>query len=488
MLALLVLAALPVAGARANPLIEGDRPDPTVLRFDGRFYAASTTSYWAPLFPIVRSDDLVNWTEIGAVLRSPPPWGAGRFWAPELTRGPGGDEAVLAYWSSSSRDGRPCIGVASAPRPEGPWRDRGRVACPAGGAIDAAPVVDGDGRRLLAYKALGVGGGIHLRRLTADGLRARGPSRLLIRPDEGWERGVTEGPAFLHRDGWWYLLYSGGTCCRPPCTYAEGVARARRIEGPYTKLGAPIMTGDGAFICPGHGTPLVLPDGRTFLLHHAYRADDTGALRRLMLLDEITWPGDGWPHIGGPAAATPSPFGAVQAPLAEGWSDGFAGRSLGPAWQWPWNRPPRAAVGGGALRIRCAARPSAPEFVARQAAPDRLAAVGDLRPAPGATAFLAVHDHAGALRGIARRADGATFAFRVTLAGRVARGPLHRGLGRHAIVLAGPDGGVTVEAGGVAIPAGPAGTGAAAIRVAVGCWGSGTAAFTSVRMRPLPPA
>lgn len=477
------------AAAFANPVIEGDRPDPTILHFKGRWYAASTTSAWAPLFPIVRSDDLVTWREIGAVLRTPPSWGNGRFWAPELVRGPGGASAVLAYWSSSSKGGTPCIGVASAPRPEGPWRDRGRAVCPPGGAIDAAPVTDERGRRWLGWKQLGVGGGIHLQRLSASGLRASGPAPELIRPDLPWERGVTEGASFLRNGGWWYLIYSGGNCCRPPCTYATGVARSRSLGGPYEKLGDPVMRTSAAWRCPGHGTPAQLDDGSWVYLHHGYRPEDRGSVRRLMLLSPVSFGEDGWLRIDGPAPV--NPLGA--AVPATSWSDDFSGTVLRPGWEWLWDRRPSMRVRGGALRVSCASTSAPagaaavlrPAFVARQAVIDRFAAAAVLRPSGGATAFLAVHDHDGALRGLARRADGAVYAFRVTAAGRVSRGPLVRGLGAAAIVSAAPGGPVGVSSGGTTVDPGPAATGGQATRVAVGCWGRGSARFTSVRLRAL---
>jgi beta-xylosidase len=495
-LAVLLLAAGPAAApAGANPVVEGDRPDPTVLEFGGRFYAASTTSAWAPLFPILRSDDLVTWREVGAVLERPPAWGNGRFWAPELVRAPGG-RGVLAYWSSSAKGGRPCIGVASAPRPEGPWRDRGRAVCPAGGAIDAAPVTDERGRPWLAWKALGVGGGIHLQPLRRDGLRVLGPldrGAPLIRPDRPWERGVTEGASFVRRDGWWYLFYAGGNCCRPPCTYAEGVARSRTLAGPYEKRPEPLMTGNEHFSCPGHGTLLTVgartgaATGTSVLLHHAYRREDTAGHRRLMLLSAVRFgQPDGWPVIEGPLPAAASPLGAPPAPPTRDWSEAFAGRRLGPGWQWLWNRPPRAAVRAGRLELRCAARAARPAFVARQVPADRFAAAARLRPDAGATAFLAVHDHAGALRGIARRADGTGYAFAVDARGHRATGAPLAEVPEDVIVSAAPGGLVGLQAGGTAVPPGPAATGPQPTRIAVGCFGGGRAAFPSVRLRAAP--
>ncbi|MCD7937750.1 MAG: family 43 glycosylhydrolase, partial [Tannerellaceae bacterium] len=67
-----------------NPVIPGEFADPTVIRIDNTWYAAGTSSEWAPFYPIYASDDLVNWTQTGHVFDQQPEWTLSSFWAPEL--------------------------------------------------------------------------------------------------------------------------------------------------------------------------------------------------------------------------------------------------------------------------------------------------------------------------------------------------------------------------------------------------------------------
>jgi xylan 1,4-beta-xylosidase len=484
-----VAAALALAAPTfTNPVIRGDYPDPTVLSARGAFYASATSGRWAPLFPIFRSTDLVTWRQVGALLPRAPSWGAGRFWAPELSFQSG---RYVAYFSASRRDGRPCIGVLTAARPEGPWRDRGRAACPPGGAIDAAPVRDSDGSRWLLWKALGAGGAIHAQRLGAAGLRVRGPALTLIRPDRGWEQGVTEGPSLVAHDGLLYLFYAGGHCCRPPCTYAEGVARAPSIAGPWLKAPAnPIVRGNDAFRCPGHGTVLDLGARGLFLLHHAYAAGDVAQARRQPVLTPIAFGPDGWPVAQTPPALGPAPLGIAGTPPPPGFADGFPGAALRPGWEWPFDRPPDARVAGGALALRCG---GATGVVAKQVPLDRWAAVATVDASgarDGARPGLAVSAGT-SLRGV-EYAGGAARAFSLSRAGVRTGPPVAVAPARlvRLLVTVAPDGGLaTFVASGAgpfaAVPAGGAARGPVPTRVALTCRGAGTARFASLRVRPL---
>ncbi|MDX6733514.1 MAG: xylan 1,4-beta-xylosidase [Baekduia sp.] len=482
----LLLAALALAAPTfSNPVFDGDHPDPTVVRADGMYYASATTSAWAPVFPLFRSPDLVNWQQIGAILPAPPAWTNGKFWAPELAHEPG---RYLAYWGAARRDGRPCIALSTAARPEGPWRYRGRVTCPPSGAIDPAPFRDADGSRWLLWKQLGPGNGIRLQRLDASGLHTSGSSVALIAPDAPWEQLVTEGPSLVRSGGRYLLFYAGGHCCRVPCSYAEGVAQAPALLGPYVKDPAnPILTGSEAWKCPGHGTVVQAGAGSLFLLHHAYRGDDALDLRRRVLLDPIGFGADGWPVIGDagvPVATADSPLGAVQQPAAAGFSDGFAA-GLQPGWEWLWDRVPDVDTAGGELTQRCRGPLS---FVARQVAADRLTATTTIAPPSGDAAVGLAVDLGTGVRGIEVR-HGRARAFVASPAG-VATGPsVAVGSDRRVQLTLGlAPGGllatyVRADAGPeLRLDAGPAAVGSPPTRVALTCRGRGEGRFAFARV------
>jgi xylan 1,4-beta-xylosidase len=483
---LLVLAL--TAATYANPVLPGDYPDPTVVHARGAYYLSATTSGWAPLFPVFRSTDLVDWREVGAVLPVAPRWANGRFWAPDLSFDRG---RFVAFYSAARARGGACIGVATAARAEGPWRDRGRATCPPGGAIDPFAFRDRGGARWLAWKARGAFGGIRIQRLDRRGLRARGRATVAVRPDQPWEQGVTEGPAIVRRGATYYLFYAGGHCCRPPCTYAEGVARAASPAGPWQKAPGPLLAGNATFRCPGHGTVIDLGSGGLWLVHHGYRADDVLDARREVLLTPLTVGPDGWPAApGGPPAQAPAPLSQGQAPAPLGFSDGFAGPRLAPGWEWLFDAPPAAAVSGGELHLRCKGGLS---FVARQVPVDRWAATAtvDARaPRDGADVGLAANLGRG-VRGVELTRAGVR-AFTAGPGGVRAGPPLRlprAGSVRLAVLVA-PGGALaTYAAAGREslrpVPPGPAARGSAPTRVALTCRHSGAAHFASARARPL---
>ena len=130
----------------SNPVLPGDYPDPSVIRVGDTFWATATTSQWAPLFPLMKSADLVNWTRAGAVFQDPPAWSAGSYWAPEIAQDRG---RFFVYYTARRKNGPLCVAVASARQPQGPYTDHGPMMCQDAGSIDAA-LVDGRGGAALS--------------------------------------------------------------------------------------------------------------------------------------------------------------------------------------------------------------------------------------------------------------------------------------------------------------------------------------------------
>ena len=367
-LALCLLASVSFALAQrratyTNPVEAGDFPDPSITRVGQDFWASATTSEWGPEFPILHSRDLVNWEIVGAVFRKRPAWAVGSFWAPEISQDRG---RFFIYYVGRKKDGPLCVAVATAPRPQGPYTDHGPLVCQEVGSIDPFPVTDETGARYLLWKEDGNSVSkptpIWAQRLSPDGTRLVGERRELIHNDQAWEKHPTlpfgnlvEGPSVVRHGGWFYLFYSGNFCCGRECDYALGVARSRRVLGPWEKNpNNPILAGNENWKCPGHGTVISDARGRFFLLYHAYQPKDFVYVGRQALLDEVVFGADGWPSINnghGPSAQAASPFLARQSKTEYHFFDDFNSPALRPGWQWPQSNVPDFRIERGQLLL-----------------------------------------------------------------------------------------------------------------------------------------
>ena len=140
-------AAFP--GVYHNPVFPGDFPDPSVIRVGDAFYAVTTSTDWAPFFPIFRSFDLVRWSIVGHVFAERPVWCVGNFWAPDLAER---DGRFFVYYTARRADGPLCVAVATADHPEGPYADHGPLVGQRCGSIDAMATDDEFGDRWLLWK------------------------------------------------------------------------------------------------------------------------------------------------------------------------------------------------------------------------------------------------------------------------------------------------------------------------------------------------
>ncbi|WP_435356300.1 glycoside hydrolase family 43 protein [Emticicia sp. SJ17W-69] len=275
-----------------NPVIAGDFADPSVIRVGDTYYAAGTSSEWGPAYPIYTSKNLVDWEYVGPIFNELPEWTMGSFWAPELFYRNG---IFYAYYTARRKsDKQSFIGVATTTDLKKGFTDHGLLIEWTSEAIDAY-VVEDRGKLFITWKAYGLDKGRVIELLGAelspDGLKVTGEAFTLIKANTtDWEGGGTEGQSIFKRGNYWFMLYSGNSCCGSKCNYMVGLARAEKLQGPWTKYsGNPILVSDDTWKCPGHGTVVTTPDNRYFYLHHAYSASDFTFVGRQGVLSEMVW-------------------------------------------------------------------------------------------------------------------------------------------------------------------------------------------------------
>jgi arabinan endo-1,5-alpha-L-arabinosidase len=230
-------------------------------------------------------------------------------WAPTVSRR--GATVFLYYCLSSFGDNASAIGLMTNKafdplRPGEGWQDQGLVAMSKHGddfnAIDPFRIDASDGRAWLAFGSFW--SGIKLAELNPETgkLIAEGAPLVAIASRSG---GAIEAASILEHDGRFYLFVSFDQCCKGVAsTYNIRVGRADRIEGPYRdKDGKPMLDGGGSlvlattgrFIGPG-GQEAVKTSRGDWLAYHYYDGDAFGAAK--LQFSPILWTADGWPELG----------------------------------------------------------------------------------------------------------------------------------------------------------------------------------------------
>lgn len=345
---ILLFIGLATLSARAQPaVLPGDYPDPSVTKVGSTYWASATTSNWFPAYPLLKSNDLVNWETVGNIFTKVPDWADYYFWAPEITQENG---RIYVYYTAHKKGGNLCVAVASADRPEGPYRDHGPLVGQPDGSIDGFPMRDENGKLYLIWKEDGNSvkqpTPIWAQPMNEERTALTGEKKELFRNDTPWENNLVEGVSILRRGDYFYAIYAGAGCCGTGCTYATGVARAKNLLGPWEKYAQnPVVTDEGSWRCPGHGTAIE-KDGKFYFLYHAYDKQSNVYTGRQGVLKEFVFTEDGWIKFL-PQTAVLS--GAKPAPATI--SEPFTGKTLSNQWQWSIFQQPAFQVKKGALTL-----------------------------------------------------------------------------------------------------------------------------------------
>jgi beta-xylosidase len=313
-------------GAFLNPIMAGDRADPTILK-DGADYYMTFSSFDAyPGVVIWHSRDLVNWRPLTAALATP----IGSVWACDLVQHEG---RYYVYIPARKPDRRSTY-VIHADRIEGPWSKPIDLMLP--DHIDPGHIVGEDGKR---YLFLSDGDRV---RLTDDGLATDGPVEHVYDPwryPESWdvESFSPEGPKLLRRGEWFYMITAVGGTAGPPTGHMVIAARSRSIHGPWENAPHnPLVRTQSArekWWSRGHASLVEGPDGAWWMVYHGYE-NGFWTLGRQTLLDPIEWTEDGWFRARGgdlsQPIAKPRSGDAVAHGLAL--SDDFTTNKFGAQW------------------------------------------------------------------------------------------------------------------------------------------------------------
>ena len=339
---------LETSGSYANPIIQGDYADPSIVRVGEDYYLTHSSFSYVPGLLIWHSRDLVNWEPMTYALHQYD----GDVWAPDLVRH---DGKFFIYYYTGGGNGVPRgMRVVSAPRIEGPWSDPIDLHL---GNIDPGHLATPDGKRFL-FLSSG-----NIVELAADGLSAVGVPKQVY---EGWpipeswriEGFCPESPKLLFKDGWYHLFTAQGGTAGPSTSHMIVHARSRSPFGPWENSPFnPIVHTAAAseqWWSRGHGTLIDTPSGEWWMLYHGYDREYK-TLGRQTLLEPMRWTADGWlkSKVGDPSGPISTPN---LAPFAVKWldfKDDFSGPSLAPFWRaWEGTDPSRFSCRSGTLEMR----------------------------------------------------------------------------------------------------------------------------------------
>lgn len=265
-----------------NPILWSDYPDPDLIRIGDSYYMVSTTMFFMPGGPILKSKDLVHWEIVSYIFDKIEGYddvgaGYGRGqWATSLREHNG---TVYAFFTCLDRGKSYLYYTDDIEKSFWEHYEYPKTY------HDASLLFDDDGTCFLAYNV----GDVHLARFSADMQEILDDEPLFSTPKEGMELRC-EGCRALKKDGYYYLFFidiPAGGIRRELCY------RAKDIRGPYEFRVVANSVCDYRDRGVAQGMPVDTPDGEWYMILFG----DCGAVGRIPFLFPVAWE-DGWPLIG----------------------------------------------------------------------------------------------------------------------------------------------------------------------------------------------
>nr|WP_294894412.1 family 43 glycosylhydrolase [uncultured Pedobacter sp.] len=275
-----LLTSIAFFGFAQNPIIPGYFADPSIKKFDNKYYLYVTTDGYGPFGNdgqslVWVSEDLLVWRpeKIEGLPNE-------TIWAPAVTKGKNG-KYYLYCQNSVDYSGYAYKGDS----PTGPFKKMNHL-----GGFDLEPFIDP-----VSGKTYVISASKELFEMNND----VSSSDYLVKvekkiPFKGELFDFTEAPYLLYKDGLYYLMWAGGRCWQR--SYNIKYAVSKNIEGPYKSIDKGIVLATSeqdSVLGPGHNSVIEL-NGRWFAFYHRQDPDSPNPCSyRFTCASEFTFDKDG---------------------------------------------------------------------------------------------------------------------------------------------------------------------------------------------------
>ncbi|WAJ72021.1 glycoside hydrolase family 43 protein [Catenovulum adriaticum] len=350
-------------GTYINPILNADYPDSDIEQVGDTYYMITSKQHMSPGMPILKSKDLVNWTNVGHAFPK-------LSWAPEYNWDRmngysfGTWAGDIAYhegkWYVYQIDYQNGLMVTTADNIEGPWSEP-IMMLPKADVLDD-PAVYWDKETKKAYMIINTGkkqkspdnkiegNENRIYEMSWDGTKILDEGKLVY-------TGMGAEAAKIYKiDGTWYIFMAqwtmGDKSTKPGVKNPKNdrkqlVLRSDdSIYGPYEVKTVLEKGTEFNNRSASQGALVQAADKSWWYMHQLIQNDDIPFQGRPQVLDPVTWI-DGWPiigvdedndGIGEPVKRYKKPINGypIAAPSSD---DDFSSDKLG--FQWEWNHNPR---------------------------------------------------------------------------------------------------------------------------------------------------
>jgi beta-xylosidase len=282
-----------------NPIVQTNfTADPAPMVYNGKLYLYTShdedESTWFTMndWRLYTTEDMVNWTDHGAILAYDDfAWAGRNAWAPQAIEREG---KFYMYVPITSREGKNGIGVAVADSPYGPFRDPlgEPLISNSQDDIDPSVFIDDDGQAYLFWgNPVPYYVKLNEDMISYDGKITQIPNTVKAfgkRDGEEDPRRPTtyeEGPWLYKRNATYYMFFAAG-----PLPEHIGYSTSKNITGPYEYQGVVMPQEGGAFTNhPG----IVDFKGNTYFFYHNAALPGGSGFTRSVAVEQMIFNKDG---------------------------------------------------------------------------------------------------------------------------------------------------------------------------------------------------